>query len=380
MQGPFFLYMPFSHVHTTAGNQPQNQYASCQFVNTTDRGAFGDALAEVDWLIGEVVAKVTSANVLENTLMLFTGDNGPWLMQGLSSGSAGILTGRYSGYWNTGKGSTWDGGIHEAAFAYWKGTITAGTRTHEVTSSLDLFPTASALAGIPLPTDRVYDGRDMSPVLLHDDGKSLHDVLFFYGGASGEWPANDQGWHIPSAARMGCWKAHWATGSGMGPCTFGGGVYATCPHVKYPMDSPLLFNVCIDPSESIPLSGYTNGTVNGPAPCNGNAGCEPFNASKNDPTDGRPTVSADVVAAVNAKLLAALKVELVTFFVGHTTDADLLPGEVNPANASEVVVGICCDKDPHKPWPGDGSFTCDCNGAPYSGSNALYASHAKPRV
>ena len=74
--GPFFLYMPFSHVHTTAGNQPQKQYASCQFVNKTDRGAFGDALAEVDWLIGEVVAKVTSANILENTLMLFTGDNG----------------------------------------------------------------------------------------------------------------------------------------------------------------------------------------------------------------------------------------------------------------------------------------------------------------
>ena len=49
----------------------------------------------------------------------------------------------------------------------------------------------------------------------------------------------------------------------MGPCTFGGGVYATCPHVKYPMEAPLLFNVCIDPSESIPLSGYTNGTVNG---------------------------------------------------------------------------------------------------------------------
>lgn len=378
--GPFFLYMPFSHVHTTAGNQPQKQYASCQFVNKTDRGAFGDALAEVDWLIGEVVAKVTSANILENTLMLFTGDNGPWLMQGLSSGSAGILTGRYSGYWNTGKGSTWDGGIHEAAFAYWKGTITPGTRTHEVTSSLDLFPTASALAGLPLPADRVYDGKDMSAVLLNDNGKSLHEVLFFYGGASGEWPQPQQGWHIPSAARMGCWKAHWATASGMGPCTFGGGVYATCPHVKYPMEAPLLFNVCIDPSESIPLSGYTNGTVNGPAPCNGASGCEPFKASQNDPTDGRPTVADDVVAEVNAKILAALKVELVTFYAGHTTNADLLVGEFNPANASEVVVGICCDKDPHKPWPGDSAFTCDCNGAPYSGSNAAHPSHTKPRA
>ena len=57
-----------------------------------------------------------------------------------------------------------DGGIHEAAFAHWEGMITPGSRTAEVTSSLDLFPTASALAGVPLPTDRVYDGKDMSDV------------------------------------------------------------------------------------------------------------------------------------------------------------------------------------------------------------------------
>ena len=97
------------------------------------------------------------------------------------------------------QGSTWDGGIHEAAFAHWEGTITPGaarasrlqlsdlryntvhpgSRTSEVTSSLDLFPTASALAGVPLPTDRVYDGKDMTDVLLQDSGKSKHDVLFF---------------------------------------------------------------------------------------------------------------------------------------------------------------------------------------------------------
>ena len=70
---PFFLYMPFSHVHTTANNQPQKQYASCQFQNTSRRGAFGDALSEVDWLIGAVHDKLKSAGVEENTLILFTG-------------------------------------------------------------------------------------------------------------------------------------------------------------------------------------------------------------------------------------------------------------------------------------------------------------------
>ena len=77
--GPFFLYMPFSHVHTTAGNQPQQQYASCKFQNTSMRGAFGDALSEVDWIIGNVEEKLVSTDVINNTLILFTGDNGPYV-------------------------------------------------------------------------------------------------------------------------------------------------------------------------------------------------------------------------------------------------------------------------------------------------------------
>ncbi len=67
------LYMPFSHVHTTSGNQPQKQYASCMFQNTSERGAFGDALAEVDWIVGNVIDALESNGIAENTLTLFTG-------------------------------------------------------------------------------------------------------------------------------------------------------------------------------------------------------------------------------------------------------------------------------------------------------------------
>lgn len=70
---PFFLYMPFSHVHTTAGNQPQKQYAACAFQNTSIRGAFGDALAEVDWIVGNVVDMLEESGVSKNTLTMFTG-------------------------------------------------------------------------------------------------------------------------------------------------------------------------------------------------------------------------------------------------------------------------------------------------------------------
>jgi len=327
-EDPFFLYMPFSHVHTTASNQPQKQYAACQFQNTSERGAFGDALAEVDWIVGNVVDKLKEHGLMKNTLVLFTGDNGPWMVQGLSGGSAGLFVGRYSGYWNTGKGSTWDGGIHEAAFAHWEGMIAPGSRTAEVTSSMDLFPTASALAGVPLPTDRVYDGRDMSDVLLKDNGKSKHDVLFFYGGGGVK-----QG---PSAARMGCWKAHWGTAPGMGGCQIGAGVKTNCPTVSYDAEDPLLFNVCIDPSEGIPLAGAKpDASDPGPSPV--------------------PVPQAEIDLA-KSQLVAAYKKELATFERGQLVEPDLLPGE-------EAGVRVCCDKNPFKQAPD--KFTCDCNGAPY---------------
>ena len=330
--GPFFLYMPFSHVHTTSGNQPQKQYASCAHQNTSERGAFGDALAEVDWIVGNVVDALEKAGISENTLTLFTGDNGPWMIQGLSGGSEGLLTGRYSQYWNTGKGSTWEGGMHEAGFAHWPGTIKPYSRSAEVVGSLDLFPTASALAGVPLPTDRVYDGKDMSDVLLKDDGKSKHEVLFMYGGAG----ADNGG---PGAARMGPWKAYWATGPGLGGCD-----WPTCKKMTYPDESPLLFNVRIDPSEGIPMNPPQAKSPSG---------------NSTGPTDG-PAVPDEEVQAALKKIVAAWKVEVATFTRSSLISPPLLPGEA----CEGCTVAICCDGDPFVA-PAGKPPTCDCNGAPY---------------
>jgi arylsulfatase A len=187
---PFFLYVPFSHVHTThPGSTPEMQYAGCDFQNKSKRGAFGDALAETDWMVGNIMRKLRELGLEEDTLILFTSDNGPWMIRGLSGGSEGLFTGRYAlhdGYDNTGKGSNWEGGIREPAFAYWKGKISPFSRAAEVVSSLDVFPTLSKLAGIPIPTDRPYDGRDMSEVLMTEGGKSKHDFLFFYGTCNKE--------------------------------------------------------------------------------------------------------------------------------------------------------------------------------------------------
>jgi hypothetical protein len=100
-QEPFFLYMPFSHVHATAPNQPQEQYAGCAFRNTSRRGMFGDALAEVDWIVGAVVAAIKKAGVENNTITIFTGRITPSLYSGIFT--IGTFAVAYSRYhpWHT---------------------------------------------------------------------------------------------------------------------------------------------------------------------------------------------------------------------------------------------------------------------------------------
>eukprot|EP00054_Salpingoeca_dolichothecata_P012819 m.71181 g.71181 ORF g.71181 m.71181 type:complete len:554 (+) comp20142_c0_seq1:29-1690(+) len=295
--GNFFLYMPFSHVHTTAGNQPEKQYKGCQTPDSI-RGPFGSALWEVDWIVGNLMEKLEEHNL--NPLIFFTGDNGPWLIQHQSSGSEGPMRGIASGYWNTGKGSTWEGGIREAGFAYWPGHIAPDTRSPEVVSSMDVLPTLSALLDVPLPNVTI-DGRDMSPVIF-DKGPSNHEVLFFYGGAGN-----------PGAARMGPWKAHWATAPGLGGCHL-----PDCKHKTY--DPPLLFNVDQDPSESFPL------TENGQKPTN------------------------PIIKDVLAKFAAALEQEQKTMFHHKLIAPPDGPGE-GPGK-----YGVCCDR----------SRGCDCDGKPSS--------------
>ncbi len=93
----------------------------------------------------------------ENTLVIFTSDNGPWITQNQNGGSAGLLRGA--------KGDTWEGGMREPFIAKWPGKIQAGTISMEVSSTLDFFPTIVKLAGGKLPDDRPIDGMDMMPVL-----------------------------------------------------------------------------------------------------------------------------------------------------------------------------------------------------------------------
>lgn len=315
---PFFLYLPFSHVHTTMPNQPEEQFCSCEHKNATRRGAFGDALADVDALVRDVAERLRHHGIDRNTLILFTGDNGPWMVKGTSGGSEGIFSGRFSGYWNVGKGSTWEGGIREAGFAHWPGVVKPFTRSAEIVSSMDVFPTVLKLAGRPLPDDRTYDGRDFSRIMLDDAGRSEHKVLFFYGGARpAPAPAAAKGSLRPSAARYGPFKAHFATGPGLAGCSPSPAAPAGCPTLVYSA-GPLLFNVEVDPSEAHPLSANTTQPA--------------------DPT----------LAAVIATIMAAYDAEVATLHSYHEKPPPDAPGE-GPGEW-----GVCCNR----------TLGCDCNGPP----------------
>ncbi len=205
---PFFLYFPHTFPHVPL-------FASKAFKDTSRRGLYGDVVEELDWSVGQILGYLRESGLAESTLVFFTSDNGPWLTQKLNGGSAGLLRG--------GKGSTWEGGMREPCLAWWPGTIAPASVRTDVTSTMDLFPTCLALAGIDLPTDRVFDGEDIVPVLTGTGGKQGDTMLFYRGTRL-------------MACRKGAWKLHLITQAG----------YGEKPQEH---DPPLLFNLNRDPSE-----------------------------------------------------------------------------------------------------------------------------------
>jgi len=177
-------------------------------------------IEEIDWSVGQVLDTLRSEGLAENTLVLFTSDNGPWLPYNEEGGSAGLLRG--------GKGSTWEGGVREPTIFWWPGKIQPGV-VMEMGSTLDLLATACALAGAEVPTDREMDSLDLSPALF-GTGPSPRDHMFYYRDED------------VFAVRLGPWKAHYTTQAG----------YRQPKPEKH--DPPLLFNLEHDPSEKYDIA------------------------------------------------------------------------------------------------------------------------------
>ena len=173
----FFLYIAHSMPHVPL-------YASEEFIGTSKRGLYGDVVQELDWSVGQILKSLREHGILENTLIVFSSDNGPWLAMKEDGGSAGDL--------REGKTFTFDGGMKVPTVAMWKNRIPQGIINNEVASQMDWFPTIANITGSSIPKGLVIDGLDISKVLTNKGNRKNSDLLFLdgkqlQGYRSGQW-------------------------------------------------------------------------------------------------------------------------------------------------------------------------------------------------
>ena len=162
---PFFLYFPHTAVHTPI-------HPGKAFAGRSNNGRYGDWVEEVDWSTGRILDTLRELKLDGETLVLFTSDNGPWLIKGSDGGSALPLRG--------GKGSTWEGGVRVPTLAWWPGHVPAGSRCDAVLGQIDVLPTCVALAGGRVPAEPVIDGRDCSQNLLGVSNESPREAHYYF--------------------------------------------------------------------------------------------------------------------------------------------------------------------------------------------------------
>ncbi|MEZ5966514.1 MAG: sulfatase [Planctomycetota bacterium] len=185
---PFFLYVPHSMVHVPL-------FVSEKFAGKSGKGLFADVVMEVDWSVGQILDALDTHGLREQTLVVFTADNGPWLSYGDHAGSAGPL--------REGKGTMFEGGCREPTLMRWPGRIPAGATCDELASTIDLLPTVAGLIGADLPARRI-DGLDIRPLMFATAGaRSPHASYYCYYAGGQLQAVRDRQWklHLPHAYR-----------------------------------------------------------------------------------------------------------------------------------------------------------------------------------
>ncbi|MBD0850222.1 sulfatase family protein [Maribacter arenosus] len=212
---PFFIYLAHNLPHIPL-------FASGNFLGSSKRGLYGDVVEEIDNGVGLILKTLKETGLAENTIVVFTSDNGPWLPFKTHAGSAGPL--------KAGKGTTWEGGMREPTIFWGPGLVKPGL-VSELGSTMDIFATFSTMAGIELPKDRIIDGKDLSETLIHHKPSPRNSMLYYRGTEL-------------YAARLGDFKAHFITE----------GEYGQFGELEV-HDPPLLYNVNQDISENFNIAG-----------------------------------------------------------------------------------------------------------------------------
>jgi len=213
-ENPFFLYLAHSMPHVPL-------FASEKFSGKSKRGIYGDVIEEIDWSAGEIVKILKEEGLADNTLVVFTSDNGPWVTFKDHGGSAGPLFGA--------KGTGYEGGVRVPTIFWWPGKIGPSVIS-DIGSTLDLLPTLSSMANIDLPGDREYDGYDLSVTLLQKEKSPREEMLYYHGS-------------LIFAARKGPFKLHYYENNPEG-----------YPERIRPLAKFKLFNLYLDPGEQYDLA------------------------------------------------------------------------------------------------------------------------------
>lgn len=162
-KNPFFLYLAHSMPHVPL-------FVSDKFKGKSEQGLYGDVMMEIDWSVGEIQKKLKELGLSENTLIIFTSDNGPWLSYG---GHAGLQAGLKEG-----KGTSWEGGIRVPSIFTWPGKIPAGQVQNQAAMTIDILPTLAKLTNSNLPKLKI-DGSDIWP-LIQGEKQELKPYYAYY--------------------------------------------------------------------------------------------------------------------------------------------------------------------------------------------------------
>ncbi|MGA1195004.1 MAG: sulfatase [Candidatus Latescibacterota bacterium] len=177
---PFFLYFAHMHVHLP-------HYPPQRFMPDSQNGVYGAAVACIDWATDVLLHELKDLGLDDNTLVIFTSDNGSRARD--EGGSNAPLRAT--------KGTTWEGGQRVPCIMRWPGKIPAGQTNSELTLSMDFYPTFAQIGGASIPTDRIIDGNDIRPLMFAEpNAQSQHDAFFYYKRKTIE------------AVRSGQWKLH----------------------------------------------------------------------------------------------------------------------------------------------------------------------------
>lgn len=177
---PFFLYLAHIMPHVPI-------HASDTFRGKSGAGLYADVIGELDWSMGVILDTLQRLGLDENTLVIFTSDNGPFLSYGEHAGSAAPFRG--------GKLTTFEGGVRMPFIARWPGKIPRGRTNDAIITGMDLYPTIAGVIGSRIPGYQI-DGRDIRPLLTGQSTESPHEAFYFYGGEELQ------------AVRSGKWKLH----------------------------------------------------------------------------------------------------------------------------------------------------------------------------